>query len=57
VTFLVLGAFVAVVGLLAWYSHRRGQRPTSCCAPPDPRHDLRMRAAFEDGPPDDRAGE
>ena len=50
--FLVLGAFLAVVVFLAWHSHRQGLRPTSCCAPPDPRHDLRMRPAFEDGPRD-----
>jgi hypothetical protein len=56
VTFLALGAFVAVVSVLAWYSHRRGQPTSSCCAPPDPRHDLRMRAAFEEGPGHDREG-
>ena len=54
-TVVMLGAFVALVLLLAWVSRRRGERVNGCCAPADPRNDLRMRAAFEDEPPD-RAG-
>jgi hypothetical protein len=49
---LGFGVFVAVVGLLAWYSHRRGQNAAACCAPADPRRDLRMRSAFQDGQDD-----
>jgi hypothetical protein len=54
--YLGFAAFVAVVALLAWYSQRHQQRMTSCCAPPDPRDDLRMRAAFDDGPDERREG-
>lgn len=55
-TFIALAGFVAVVSLLARCTHRRGQPASSCCAPPDPRHDLRMRAVFEEGQVDDREG-
>jgi hypothetical protein len=40
---LVLFLLVLAVGALAGRI-----RVTSCCAPTDPRHDLRMRAAFDD---------
>ncbi len=48
--FLALGAFVLLVVGAAWLSSRRQQRSigNGCCAPADPRDDLRMRAAFED---------
>jgi hypothetical protein len=46
--FLAFGAFVVVVAGLTWVSTRRRQRITSCCAPADPRDDLRMRGAFGD---------
>ena len=54
--YLAFAAFVAVVALLAWYSHRRQEQLTSCCAPPDPRDDLRMRAAFDDERDDHQEG-
>ena len=39
--------FVALVGLLAAKNaHRTDGR--ACCAPADPRQDLRMRGAFEE---------
>jgi hypothetical protein len=47
--YLALGALVVVVGGLAWLSSRRHQRSTGCCAPADPRDDLRMRPAFDEG--------
>lgn len=48
--FLALGAFVLIVVGLAWLASRRRQCPAGCCAPADPRDDLRMRAVFEDEP-------
>jgi hypothetical protein len=50
-TWLVLGGFVALVLTLTWLARRRGQRLDGCCAPANPRRDLRMRAAFNDEPP------
>ncbi len=42
-----LAGFVALVGLLAAENaHRTDGR--ACCAPADPRQDLRMRAAGDD---------
>jgi len=42
-----LAGFVALVGLLAARNaHRTGGR--ACCAPADPRQDLRMRAAADE---------
>jgi hypothetical protein len=46
--YLVLGAFLVVVLGLSWFSHRRGLRVRSCCAPADARDDLRMRGALDD---------
>lgn len=46
--YVVLGAFVLLVGCLTWFSYRRRQTLNGCCAPADPRADLRMRAAFDD---------
>jgi hypothetical protein len=46
--YLLLGAFVALVVVMSWFSYIRGMRIDSCCAPADPRHDLRMRGAFGD---------
>jgi hypothetical protein len=46
--YLLLGAFVALVVVLSWFSYRRGMRINSCCAPADPRDDFRMRGAFGD---------
>ena len=57
---LVLGALIALVVGLTWLSSRRQERSTGCCAPADPRDDLRMRPAFEvppAGTPDDVGGE
>lgn len=42
--FLILGLFVAVVVALAYVSHRTGTSSDGCCAPADPRRDLRMRS-------------
>lgn len=49
-TYLLLGAFLVLVGVLSWISYRRRTRVSSCCAPADPRDDLRMRSAFVDDP-------
>lgn len=49
-TFLLLGAFIVLVAGLSWFSYRRGTRTSSCCAPADPRDDLRMRGAFVNEP-------
>jgi hypothetical protein len=46
--YVALGVLVLVVLGLAWVSARRRQRAAGCCAPADPRDDLRMRAAYED---------
>jgi hypothetical protein len=46
--FVALGVFVIVVALLAWRASRDGESPTGCCAPADPRDDLRMQGAFDD---------
>ena len=45
--YLALCGFVLMVVGLAWLSSRRQQRATGCCAPADPRDDLRMRAAYD----------
>lgn len=45
--YLALGAFIVLVVGLAWLSSGR-RRLTGCCAPADPRDDLRMRAAFDE---------
>ena len=45
--YLALGAFVILVLGLAWLSSRRRPSATGCCAPADPRDDLRMRTAFD----------
>ena len=44
-----------VLGLLVWATLTRRVRLESCCAPADPRRDLRMRAAFEDDAPTDHS--
>jgi hypothetical protein len=44
-TFLVLGLFVGLVLALTYASRRTGTSTPGCCAPADPRRDLRMRAA------------
>ena len=44
--YLVFGAFILLVAGLSWFSYRRRVRISSCCAPADPRDDLRMRGAF-----------
>jgi hypothetical protein len=53
--YVALGAFVLLVGCLTWFSYRHGQTMNGCCAPADPRDDLRMRAAFDDDNPDPSA--
>jgi len=54
-TLLVLGGFVTLVLALAWIARQQGRRVNGCCAPSDPRDDLRMRAAFDDDPPNPSA--
>ena len=49
--FVALGVFLVAVLALTVASRRRGAPVQSCCAPADPAHDLRMRAAFECDPP------
>lgn len=56
-TLLALAGFVMLVLVLAWLSRRSSQRSTGCCAPADPRDDLRMREAFDDDEPPDLAGD
>lgn len=46
--YVMLDAFVLLVGCLTWFSCRRRQMLNGCCPPADPRDDLRMRAAFDD---------
>jgi hypothetical protein len=46
--YLALGAFVMVVLGLVLASARRRQHLAGCCAPADPRDDLRMRPAYAD---------
>lgn len=48
VTFLVLALFVGLVVALSHAAHRTGTSAPGCCAPADPRSDLRMRGAFGD---------
>jgi hypothetical protein len=48
-TFIVLGLFVGLVLALSRAARRTGTSAPGCCAPADPRRDLRMRAAFGDG--------
>ena len=46
--YLALGGFVLLVAGLVWLSSRQHQRrATGCCAPADPRDDLRMRSAYD----------
>lgn len=40
--------FVLVVAAAVWISSRQGGQANGCCAPADPRRDLRMRGAFTD---------
>lgn len=47
-TLVALGLFAAVVTCLTWLSRRTGVATNGCCAPADPDHDLRMRAAAGD---------
>ena len=51
--YVALSLFLLVVVAAAWFTSRRGESPTGCCAPADPRDDLRMRAAFDE---EDRPG-
>ena len=46
--YLALGSLIVLVVALTWLSSRMGQRSAGCCAPADPRADLRMRAAFDE---------
>ena len=46
--FLALAGFVLVVAALVRLSSRQRQRVAGCCAPADPRDDLRMRTAYDD---------
>lgn len=55
--FVALGAIVLlVVGAAVLSSRRHASIAGGCCAPADPRHDLRMGAAFEDDNDDPRSG-
>lgn len=47
---VVLVLLLLVVAGLSWASARTGRSARGCCAPADPRDDLRMRSAFEDTP-------
>ena len=47
-TVLVFGLFVAVVLVLTWLSRRFGTTGDGCCAPADPRRDLRIRVAVNE---------
>jgi hypothetical protein len=49
-TLLVLALFIGLVVALTHLARRAGTSATGCCAPGDPRRDLRMRAAFGDAP-------
>jgi hypothetical protein len=44
--YLIFGGFILVVVVAVWISSRRGRPLNGCCAPADPRHDLRMRPAY-----------
>lgn len=44
--FVLLGLLILTVAGLSWASSRGGRRAHGCCAPADPRDDLRMRSAF-----------
>lgn len=46
--YLAFSAFIVLIVGLTWLSSRRQQRSSGCCAPADPRDDLRMRAAFDE---------
>jgi hypothetical protein len=50
-TLLALTLFAGLVVALSYASRRSGTSAPGCCAPADPRSDLRMRGAF--GDPDD----
>lgn len=45
--FLALAGFVLVVAVLVRLSSLQRQRVGGCCAPADPRDDLRMRSAYD----------
>lgn len=47
--YVIAAALILVVVGAAWLSSRRGQAASGCCAPADPRKDLRMRAAYDAG--------
>lgn len=47
-TFLALTGFVLLVAGLTRLASRQRRGVTGCCAPADPRDDLRMRAAYDD---------
>ena len=42
---LALAAFILLIVGLTWLSSRQPQGTNGCCAPADPRDDLRMRVA------------
>lgn len=46
--FLALAGIVLLVAGLTRLSSRQRRGVTGCCAPADPRDDLRMRAAYDD---------
>lgn len=44
---LVLVGFVLLVAGLAWFTSQKEPRASGCCAPADPRGDVRMRSAYD----------
>lgn len=46
--YVTLALLVLVVLGAVRLSSGRGRRASGCCAPPDPRDDMRMRAALEE---------
>ncbi|MDR7253377.1 hypothetical protein J2X46_002362 [Nocardioides sp. BE266] len=46
--YLAAAGFILVVVATVWMSSRQGGSVNGCCAPADPRKDLRMRAAYTD---------
>lgn len=46
--YIVGAGFLVVIALLVFASHTGRVHARSCCGVADPRHDLRMTAAFAD---------
>lgn len=52
VKFVVAAPIILFLVVLVIGSIRSRSAPAACCAPADPRRDLRMRAAFDSNPVD-----